>query len=263
MTYETEPGDHADRYAGVGRVLVIIPTYNEADNLSDVVARLHAAVPSVHVLVVDDNSPDGTGQLADSLAAQSPRIHVMHRPGKGGLAAAYLAGFGWAIDNGYDAVCEMDADGSHIPEQLHRLLDGLLDADVVLGSRYVPGGCVVNWSPHRSFLSRSANTYTRIALGLSLSDSTGGFRVYKTPALDKIIRDWQPPQGYCFQISLAWRAVRAGLTVTEVPITFAGREYGTSKMDSSIILEGLWRVTSWGLQERLRRARATISGTAR
>lgn len=237
-------------YPGVGRVLVVIPTYNEADNLGVIVDRLRRAVPCVDVLVADDNSPDGTGALADRLAADDPRVHVLHRPGKQGLGAAYVAGFEWARERGYDAVVEMDADGSHAPEELPRLLDALRDADAVLGSRWVDGGTVKNWPAHRLLLSRGGNLYTRLALGIPLRDATGGYRAYRLAVLDKIDVSSVSSQGYCFQVDLAWRAVREGLRVVEVPITFVERERGASKMSPVIVGEALLRVAGWGLRAR-------------
>ena len=246
-------GAAADEYGGLGRVLVVIPTYNEADNIELIVGRVRAAVPVVDVLVVDDASPDGTGKLADALAAGDASVHVLHRSGKNGLGAAYLAGFDWAASREYDVVCEMDADGSHAPEQLPRLLDGLESADLVCGSRYVPGGSVRNWSPHRLLLSRGGNLYTRVALGMPLKDATGGYRAYRMPVLTKITTGWTPQQGYCFQIDLARRALAAGFQVVEVPITFADRERGESKMNGSFVREALWRVAVWGARDRARR----------
>lgn len=249
---QNEPASR-DHYPGVGRVVVIIPTYNESENIESIVTRVRECVPQAHVLIVDDNSPDGTGELAAELAATHPDVHLLRRATKKGLGAAYLAGFDWARDNGFDAACEMDADGSHAPEQLHRLLDALLRADMVLGSRYVSGGMVVNWPASRLFLSRGANTYARMILGIPVHDATGGYRAYRMPVLDKITRDWVPPQGYCFQIDLALRALRGGFEVAEVPITFAQREHGESKMSASMVQEALWRVTGWGLRNRLER----------
>jgi dolichol-phosphate mannosyltransferase len=240
--------------------LVIIPTYNEADNIRIIVGRLRSAVPSADVLIADDNSPDGTGAIADELSANDPQIHVMHRAGKQGLGAAYLAGFAWAGEHHYDAVVEMDADGSHAPEQLPRLLDALADADAVLGSRWVQGGTVVNWPWHRWMISRVGNLYVRLALGMTLKDATGGYRAYRLPVLDKLDIATVASQGYCFQVDLAWRAVRNGFRVVEVPITFAERERGASKMSSAIVREALWRVTVWGSQARLRSVRARLSG---
>jgi dolichol-phosphate mannosyltransferase len=251
----------SEGYPGVGRVLVIIPTYNEADNIRIIVGRLRSAVPSVDVLIADDNSPDGTGAIADELAATDTQIHVLHRAGKQGLGAAYLAGFAWAGEHHYDAVVEMDADGSHAPEQLPRLLDALAEADAVLGSRWVRGGTVVNWPWHRWMISRTGNLYVRLALGMTIKDATGGYRAYRMPVLDKMDIATVASQGYCFQVDLAWRAYRSGFRVVEVPITFAERERGASKMSSAIVREALWRVTVWGSQARLRTARARLSGT--
>jgi dolichol-phosphate mannosyltransferase len=242
--------DQSGAAAAVGRVLVVIPTYNEADNLAPIVARVRTAVPEAEVLVADDASPDGTGDIADRLAATDPRVHVLHRAGKQGLGAAYVAGFGWAAAHGFDVVVEMDADGSHAPEELPRLLAALRSADVVLGSRWVPGGRVVNWPLRGLVLSRGANLYTRLALGMPIRDATGGYRAYRMPVLDKVDVDSVVSQGYCFQVDLAWRAHRHGLRVVEVPITFAERERGASKMSTAVIREALWRVTAWGLRAR-------------
>ena len=237
----------------VGRVLVIVPTYNERENLELIAGRLHAAVPEAELLVVDDNSPDGTGRIADALAAEHPWAHVLHRTGKAGLGAAYIAGFGWAAEHGYDVVVEMDADGSHAPEQLPRLLTALQTADVVLGSRWVPGGEVVNWPRSRALLSRGGNAYTRLLLGLPLADATGGYRAYRRPVLDALLQQEVASQGYCFQVDLVWQAWRAGYRVVEVPITFVERERGESKMSRAIVVEALWRVTLWGLRSRASR----------
>ena len=239
----------------LGRVLVVVPTYNEADNLLPIAARLHAACPDADLLVVDDNSPDGTGRLADALAAREPWAHVLHRATKAGLGAAYIAGFGWAREVGYDVVVEMDADGSHAPEQLPRLLTALEHADVVLGSRWVAGGRVVNWPRSRELLSRGGNAWTRLALGLPLADATGGYRAYRREVLDRLPLAEVASQGYCFQVDLAWQAWRAGHTVVEVPITFVERERGESKMSRAIVVEALWRVTWWGLRSRRSRRR--------
>ncbi|MCW2614102.1 MAG: putative glycosyl transferase [Frankiales bacterium] len=234
----------------LGRVLVIVPTFNERENLEPIAARLHAAVPSASLLVVDDGSPDGTGDIADRLAAADERVHVLHRTEKAGLGAAYIAGFAWAREQGYDVVVEMDADGSHQPEQLPRLLAALEHADVVLGSRWVPGGEVVNWPRSREVLSRGGNAYTRTMLGLPLRDATGGYRAYRRAVLDALPLHQVASQGYCFQVDLAWQAWRAGCEVVEVPITFVERERGESKMSRSIVAEALWRVTWWGLRSR-------------
>ena len=233
------------------RVLVIVPTYNEVENLERILDRLHAAVPTAHALVVDDGSPDGTGDLAGKLADLDPRVHVLQRAAKTGLGAAYIAGFRWARAEGYDVVVEMDADGSHPPEQLPRLLSALEDADLVLGSRYVPGGAVTDWPAHRLLLSRLGNRYTRWALRLPLTDATGGFRAARAELIDRLPFDDVASQGYCFQVDWAWRAARAGARVAEVPITFTERAFGRSKMSGSIVREALVRVTVWGLRDRL------------
>ncbi len=238
-----------------GRVVVVIPTYNERDNLRPITARVRSAVPGAEVLVVDDNSPDGTGHIADELASGDEQIHVLHRSAKAGLGAAYIAGFQWALDHGFDAMVEMDADGSHQPEELPKLLQALDDADAVIGSRWVPGGRVTNWPKSREFLSRGANTYARLMLRLPLHDATAGFRVYRATTLRKIGLDNVESQGYCFQIDLSLRAIQAGLKVAEVPITFVDRSHGTSKMSNAVVREALWRVTQWGLSSRLRKHR--------
>jgi len=232
------------------RILVAIPTYNEADNVEEIVGRVRAAAPEVDVMVIDDGSPDGTGAVADALAAADPQVQVMHRASKDGLGAAYIAGFGWARDHGYTVVVEMDADGSHQPEELPRLLAALRDADVVLGSRWVPGGEVRNWPLSRRLLSQGGNHYTRVALGLPLRDATGGYRAYRMAVLDALPLDSVASQGYCFQVDLVWQAWRAGFRIVEVPITFVERTRGESKMSRSIVVEALWRVTWWALRSR-------------
>jgi dolichol-phosphate mannosyltransferase len=234
-------------------VLVVIPTYNERDNLEPLLSRLHAAVPAAHALVVDDASPDGTGELADKLAAVDARVRVLHRAGKAGLGAAYLAGFAEALRDGYQVVVEMDADGSHAPEDLPALLAALDDADLVIGSRYVPGGRVVNWPTHRQWLSRGGNLYSRLALGVPIRDITGGYRAFRRQVLEELTGADVASQGYCFQVDMAWRAVQAGFRVREVPITFTERERGSSKMSQAIVAEALWRVTRWGAARLLNR----------
>jgi dolichol-phosphate mannosyltransferase len=233
------------------RVLVVVPTYDEVDNLERILDRLHAAVPDAHALVVDDGSPDGTGELAEKLAAQDERVHVLRRTEKAGLGPAYVAGFRWGRERGYDVLVEMDADGSHHPEQLPALLAALDDADLALGSRYVPGGSVEDWPRRRLMLSRLGNVYTRHALRLPLADATGGFRAVRGELVDRLPFDEVASQGYCFQVDWAWRAWREGARVVEVPITFSEREFGRSKMTPSIVVEALARVTGWGLQDRL------------
>ena len=237
------------------KILVCVPTYNERENLLPIAERLHAALPTAHLLVIDDSSPDGTGALADELAAREPWAQVLHRTTKAGIGAAYVAGFAWGLAQGYDVIVEMDADGSHAPEQLPQLIAALGDADLALGSRWVPGGRVVNWPKSRELLSRGGNAYTRIMLGLPLADATGGYRAYRRDVLAALPLGDVASQGYCFQVDLAWQAWRAGFRVVEVPITFVERERGESKMSRSIVIEALWRVTVWGLATKRSRHR--------
>ncbi|MET9484057.1 polyprenol monophosphomannose synthase [Streptomyces sp. NPDC006638] len=241
------------RYGPLGRALVIIPTYNEAENIKPIVSRVRAAVPEADILIADDNSPDGTGKLADELAAGDGQVRVLHRKGKEGLGAAYLAGFQWGMEQGYGVLVEMDADGSHQPEELPRLLTALKSADLVLGSRWMPGGRIVNWPKNREFLSRGASTYSRLLLGVPIRDVTGGFRAFRAETLEGLGLAAVSSQGYCFQIDLARRAVEAGFTVVEVPITFVEREVGDSKMSKDIVVEALWKVTAWGVESRANR----------
>lgn len=241
-----------------GRVVMVVPTYNEADNLAWIVGRMRAAQPKVDVLVVDDASPDGTGRIADELAAADPAVRVLHRTAKNGLGAAYLAGFRLALELGYDVIGEMDADGSHQPEQLERLLDALADADLVLGSRWVPGGAVVNWPLGRQLLSRGGNLYVRLLLGIGVRDATGGFRLFRRATLEAIDLDSVESTGYVFQTDLVWRVLRLGLRLREVPIEFVERERGDSKMSGPVARESLRRVTGWGVRERMRRGRRVI-----
>ena len=242
-------------FEDLGRIVVIIPTYNESENLPVIVGRVRAAVPEADILVVDDNSPDGTGRLADDLAAADTHVQVMHRLGKGGLGAAYLAGFAWALQEGYDVVVEMDADGSHQPEQLPRLLDALRDADLVLGSRWVSGGGVENWPKSREFLSKGGSLYARTMLGVRVRDVTGGYRAFRADTLRRLDLHDVVSQGYCFQIDLAWRALQRGMRVKEVPILFVERTAGVSKMSQKIVVEAMWRVTLWGLDDKVTRLR--------
>ena len=230
-----------------------MPTYEERQNLESIAARLRSAVPDADLLVVDDNSPDGTGDLADKLSEADSHIQVLHRTDKAGLGPAYIAGFRWALEHGYDAVVEMDADGSHQPEQLPVLLAALDDADGVIGSRWVPGGQLENWPRNREVLSRAANVYTRIVLGLKIKDATGGYRAYRASALRAISLDTVESAGYCFQIDLTLRMIQAGLRIVEVPITFVERERGASKMSRAIIGEAFLRGAQWGIRARLHR----------
>jgi dolichol-phosphate mannosyltransferase len=245
------------------RVLVIIPTYQERENIEAVVGRVLASVPGAHVLVVDDGSPDGTGKIADALADDDARVHVLHRAAKAGLGAAYIAGFDWALDAGYDVLVEMDADGSHAPEQLPRLLDALDHADLVLGSRWVPGGSAVNWPRRRELLSRGGSLYSRLALGIQVRDATGGYRAFRRGVLENIDYAAVASQGYCFQVDLARRAIDGGHRVVEVPITFLERERGESKMSGAIVREALWRVTQWGIAHRGGQLRSAVRGLQR
>jgi dolichol-phosphate mannosyltransferase len=243
----TEPESATDR------VIIVMPTYNERQNLEIMAGRIRESAPDADVLVVDDNSPDGTGDIADKLSETDSRVHVMHRTEKAGLGRAYVAGFTWALERGYDAIVEMDADGSHRPEDLPRLLTALRGgADAVIGSRYVPGGTVVNWPKSREFLSRGANIYNRVMLGISVKDATGGFRVYRAATLRKIDLGNIESAGYCFQIDMTLRVLQAGLKLGEVPITFVERERGSSKMSNAVIREAFFRVARWGISARLR-----------
>ena len=244
------------------RVLVCIPTYNERENLPLVVARIRRSVPAADVLVLDDNSPDGTGDVADALASEDAQVQVLHRPGKQGLGRAYLAGFEWGLERGYDALVEMDADGSHQPEQLPGLLEAAEHADVVIGSRWVRGGSVVNWPLHRKALSVGGNLYTRVLLGMPVHDATAGYRVYTAQALRRLGLHDVASQGYSFQTDLTRRAVSLGMRVVEVPITFVEREIGDSKMNGDIMRESLRRITGWGVEHRadqLRRAGRVVT----
>ncbi len=246
----------------LGRVVMVVPTYNEADNLGWIIGRLREAQPDIHVLVVDDNSPDGTGKQADELAAADAAIQVVHRSEKGGLGAAYLHGFRAALDAGYDVIGEMDADGSHQPEQLQLLLDALVDADLVIGSRWVAGGSVVNWPFRRELLSRGGNLYVRLLLGIPVRDATAGFRLYRRTTLDKIDLSSVQSTGYVFQTDLVARTLRAGLVVREVPIEFVERVRGESKMTGAVAVESLRNITAWGVRERRAQLRRRL-GRAR
>lgn len=258
MTNDRSPADGAAGPAIVGsngeNALVVIPTYDERENLPIIVGRLQTALSGVHILVVDDSSPDGTGAVADELAAADHvgRIHVMHRVEKDGLGKAYLAGFAWGLARDYEVIIEMDADGSHAPEQLPALLDAInAGADLVIGSRYVRGGKLVNWPRRREILSRGANTYASLALGAGIHDITAGYRAYRRAVLEKISLDTVESAGYCFQIDLAWRTVQAGFDVREVPITFTEREIGQSKMSGGVMSEAFVKVARWGIRSRL------------
>ncbi|MGA8987523.1 polyprenol monophosphomannose synthase [Aeromicrobium sp.] len=230
------------------RTLVVIPTYNEAENLALIIEQVHLHQPEVDVLVADDGSPDGTGDIAEALSAANSQVHVMHRDSKQGLGSAYRAGFEWGIERSYDVLVEMDADGSHRAQDLGRLLDAsATGADLVLGSRWVPGGGVVNWPWYRQVISRGGTFYARVMLGIPIRDATGGFRAFRRATLERLPLDEIASQGYCFQIDMTRRVLDAGMTIVEVPITFVERERGESKMSAAIVREALWRVTVWGL----------------
>jgi dolichol-phosphate mannosyltransferase len=231
----------------VPRVLVILPTYNERENLARALASLFEHNPQVEALVVDDSSPDGTGELATALAKSDPRIHVLTRPAKQGLGKAYLAGFGWGFERGYEFMVEMDADSSHRAQDLTAMLQAAKQADLVIGSRWVRGGAVQNWPLSRQMLSRGGNAYARIMLRSKIRDLTAGFRVFRAESLKTIDLTKVAAQGYSFQVEMAWRFERAGLRVVEVPITFVERINGASKMSSAIVREALWLITRWGL----------------
>lgn len=233
-------------------MLVIMPTYNEIETLRTTLDNLWEHVSDVEVLVVDDNSPDGTGQLAAEIAAADPRVHVMHRTGKLGLGTAYLAGFAWGIARGFTHVVEMDADGSHRPQDFAAIRAKAIqsDYDLVIGSRWVPGGAVENWPKHRELLSRGANLYTRTMLGLGVKDATAGYRIYRSDLLERMDLAAVSSHGYCFQIDMTWRTLQAGGSVAEVPILFVERRDGQSKMSKNIIFEALINVTKWGISHR-------------
>ena len=259
MTDESADGRApAATFEDLGRLLVVIPTYNELGNIAGVVGRLRQAVPEAHVLVVDDSSPDGTGGVVAELAAKDDHVRLRTRPRKEGLGAAYLDAFRWGVDQAYDVLVEMDADGSHQPEQLPRLLVALRGADLVLGSRWVPGGAVLNWPLSRQLLSRAGNAYARLALGIPLRDATGGFRAFRRGTLEKLDTEGVASAGYCFQVDLAWRALQRDLRVVEVPITFVERTVGRSKMSQAIVVEALLRLTQWGVRRRVDQVRAVI-----
>jgi apolipoprotein n-acyltransferase lnt/dolichol-phosphate-mannosyl transferase dpm1 len=233
-----------------GEALVIIPTFNEAQNIRSITSRIRRSVPDAHVLVVDDNSPDGTGELADEMAAGDDHVHVLHRQGKEGLGAAYLAGFHWGLERGYGVLVEHDADGSHQPEQLPDLLAALEYADMVKGSRWVRGGSVVNWPWTREFLSRGGSLYIRLMLGLPYRDITGGFNAFRASALKQIVDLPIDRRGYGIQRDLTWHAHRAGLRIVEVPIEFVEREFGDSKMGSAVVKEAILSTTRMGMGHR-------------
>ena len=230
------------------KTLVIMPTFNESGNILNAVSNLFAHNPNVDLLIVDDSSPDGTGKIADSLAKEDKRISVLHRLGKDGLGAAYIAGFGWAFERDYEFLVEMDADGSHRAQDLPLLLEAANDNDLVIGSRYVRGGRTENWPMHRQILSRGGNLYARVMLGGKLNDMTAGFRVFRTSFLKSLDLKTINARGYSFQIEMAYRTLRLGGRAAEVPITFVERVIGDSKMSSDIVREALVLMTKLGLR---------------
>jgi len=240
-------------------VLVVLPTYNESQNIDRVLRRIRAALPEATVLVVDDGSPDGTADQAEILGKELGSIEVMRRAGKSGLGSAYRAGFRWGLDHGFDACIEMDADLSHEPEALPSLVAPLEDgAELVIGSRYIPGGVIPNWAWHRRLLSRGGNLYASALLGLGVSDATAGFRCYAAPLLERLDLDAVRAEGYGFQIEMTYESRRAGASILEVPIRFVDRVDGESKMSTFIVVEALGLVTLWGIERLfggLRRSR--------
>ena len=248
--------------------LVVIPTYNEREALETIVNRVREAVSAADLLIVDDRSPDGTGELADQFAATDSQIHVLHREEKTGLGAAYLEAFDWALTRGYEIVVEMDADGSHPADRLPALIAAVRPggADLSIGSRWVPGGSVVNWPLLRRFISQGGNFYAQLLLGVRVKDATAGFRAFRAETLRAIALENVASHGYCFQIDLTRRVHDRGLQIVEVPIEFREREVGVSKMSSSIVVEAMSRVTVWGVQRiwsrvtgRGRRTSATVA----
>ncbi|MCT9622501.1 polyprenol monophosphomannose synthase [Curtobacterium sp. C2H10] len=238
--------------------LVIVPTYNEAENVRTIAAAVLGALPDAHLLVVDDASPDGTADLVRQLAATDDRVHLLERSGKLGLGTAYVAGFRWGLERGYTLLVEMDADGSHPADRLPALVaavDGADDVMLAIGSRWVPGGSVVDWPLHREVLSRGANTYARFVLGIGVRDVTAGFRVYRADAIARMDLDSIDSKGYCFQVDMTLRVDDLGGRIVEVPIRFRDRVHGVSKMSRSIVLEAMLRTTQWGLQRRFGRRR--------
>ncbi len=232
---------------GARRAVICLPTYDERENLAPILQAIHAVVPDVDVLVVDDDSPDGTGRLADELASRDPRVKVLHRAAKQGLGRAYLAGFAWAIERGYGLVLEMDADFSHDPRHLPALLAASRSADVVLGSRYVPGGGTENWGLGRRLISRGGSLYARTVLRVPVRDLTSGFKCFRREVLEALDLGSVECSGYAFQIELTYRALRRGFRVVEIPIVFADRRVGRSKMSRAIVLEAMWKVWSMRL----------------
>lgn len=239
--------------------LVVIPTYDEREALPGTLERLRRAVPEAHVLVVDDSSPDGTGEWAEEVSRRDAAVHVLHRAGKQGLGPAYLAGFAWGLEHGYEQLVEMDADASHRPEQLPGLLEAVRrGADLAIGSRWVSGGAVHDWPARRRLLSRGANVYVTVLMGLGVADATAGFRVFRAGLLSRLMEEDIASQGYCFQVDMTRRARDLGAVIAEVPIDFDERTEGASKMSSDIVREALVKVTLWGLARRAQGLRKAL-----
>lgn len=234
------------------KIRILVPTYNELHTLPSILHRIFQESNDFHVLVIDDNSPDGTGRLAEQLKSQYQNLEVLHRNNKNGLGAAYIEGFIKSLDE-YDVLIEMDADGSHDPKDLHQLLEKIKDFDCVLGSRWIPGGKVINWPKSRQILSQGGNIYARVMLGFKVGDSTGGFRAYRSSALKQIDLNEIDSQGYCFQVDMVRRLLEKKLSITEVPITFTERTIGSSKMSKNIVIEAFLRIGLWGIQRLFRR----------
>ena len=237
--------------------LVVLPTYQEAENIRDVLTLIRAAVPEASVLVVDDGSPDGTADLAAAVADELGQIDVLRRSEKSGLGPAYRAGFAWGIERGHDILIEMDADGQHDPAVLPQLIAAVDEtgADLAIGSRYVPGGAVPGWPANRRMLSKWGNRYISVMLNLPVRDATAGFRAYRTTIIEKVGLDRVRADGYGFQIEMVYEVAKAGGRITEIPITFRDRVLGVSKMSPNIVLEALWLVTRWGVRDRVSRLR--------
>jgi dolichol-phosphate mannosyltransferase len=236
------------------KTLIIIPTYNENENIERIVPLVLEKDPSINVLIVDDNSPDGTGRIADKMAGQDDRISVIHRQSKSGLGTAYITGFRFALENGYDLVFEMDCDFSHDPKYIVEFLSAVKDADLVLGSRYISGVNVINWPMSRLLLSYYANVYSRLVTGLPVKDATGGFKCFRREVLEAIDLDRVKSNGYSFQIEMSFRAWKKGFKIKEIPIVFEDRKVGQSKMSKRIVREAVWmvwRLRLWSLLGRL------------
>ena len=238
----------------MNRILIVVPTYNEKENIREIAQAVLAACPQANILFVDDNSPDGTGRMADEMSQTDQRIQVLHRSGKQGLGRAYLAGFKWALERDYEFIFEMDADFSHNPADLPRLLEGAQSADLALGSRYIGGIRVINWPLSRLFLSKGAAVYVRLITGMPFTDPTGGFKCYRRAVLETINLEHIKSNGYSFQIEMTHTAWRKGFHIVEVPITFEERRSGFSKMSSHIVREALWMVWKLLLRSGFRRS---------